>query len=101
MKLKPNTVFLAMTNDNGALLCYVNKIKNGVAYCDVINGGWEIGFNTQTLEMCREGTHRYVQPLLSRGYSAKVVLTDLPGGQMGDYDIRIADALEILKNKKD
>jgi hypothetical protein len=102
MKLKPNTVFLAMDYHGGPLLCYVNEIKNNVAYCEVINGAWEIGFNIETLEMCYEGTHRYVRDRLgSRGYGAKVVLTDLPKGQRTDYDERIAAALKILKDQND
>ncbi len=104
MKLKPNVVFLAMTNNNVPLLCLVNEIKNNVAYCDVINGGWQIGFNTQTLEMCHKGTHPYVQKHLKEGYGAKVVLTDWTiekRRSWHDYNGQIADALYYLKNKKD
>ena len=100
MKLKKNATFLAITDRGGNLLCHVEYIRNGVAYCEVINGLWKIGFDTNTLLMCREGTHRYVQSHFDNGYNAKVVLTDLHRGNFGDYNERIADALKILEQQK-
>lgn len=96
MKLEVDKVFLALTYDGHPLLCQVEEIKNKVAYCLVINGAWAIGFDIDTLEMCNEGTHQYVQPLIDKGYGAKVVMTNLPRGQMADYNERIAAALKIL-----
>jgi hypothetical protein len=102
MKLEVDKTFLALTPCGSPLLCSVDKIKDNVAYCSVINGGWEIGFDTSTLEMCREGTHPYAQKSFDKGFGAKVVLTDLPrtGRRSYDYNERIADALKVLEEQK-
>jgi len=100
MEIKVNKVFLALTTDGEPLLCVADKIKDNVAYCTVQNGLWEIGFDMTTLEMCREGTHRFVLQHFDNGYRAKVVLTDLPSGRLADYNERIADALKILEQQK-
>ncbi len=98
MKLEIDKVFLALTYDGHPLLCQVEEIKNNVAYCLVINGAWDIGFSMDTLEMCDEGTAPQVrrQP----HFGAKVVMTDLPRGQMADYNGRIAAALKLLNGEK-
>lgn len=98
MKLEVNKVFLALTDDGHPLLCQVEEIKNNVAYCLVINGAWDIGFSMDTLEMCDEGTAPQVcrQPR----FGAKVVMTDLPRGQMADYNERIAASLRVYNGEK-
>ncbi len=81
-KFLRNTCFIAQ----GPLVCIVESVRRGVAYCDVINGAWKIGFDIHTGECVAEGTDPRALP---HALGARVLMFN-PRGR--DYNDKIAYA---------
>lgn len=87
LPLRRGDVFFA----EGTLLCRVEKVRAGVAFCEVVNGFWDIGFDAATGLSVEKGTDR---PALPHCLGLRVLVKGPFAGR--DYNEQISSALALL-----